>query len=94
MAYFQNEYFLLTLTFGVFFLARYVQRRVGWAWLNPILVSILVLMGGPIAVSSYAMSVEMKGDGDLAAQIILVSTILVIPTFIAGITLLGTLGYL
>ncbi|MBQ6452284.1 MAG: AEC family transporter [Solobacterium sp.] len=59
-----------------------------------VLVSILVLMGGPIAVSSYAMSVEMKGDGDLAAQIILVSTILVIPTFIAGITILGTLGYL
>lgn len=42
--YFQNENFLLTLTFGVYFLARYIQRKVGWAWLNPILVSIAFLI--------------------------------------------------
>lgn len=42
--FFQNEYFLLTLTFGVYFLARFIQRKVGWAWLNPILVSIAFLI--------------------------------------------------
>jgi len=44
MLYFENEYFLLTLTFGVFFLAKHIQQRTGWTWLNPILVSILVLI--------------------------------------------------
>ena len=44
MEYLQNEYFLLTLTFGVYFLAKALQRRLGWAWLNPILVSIVALI--------------------------------------------------
>ena len=44
MEYLQNEYFLLTLTFGVYFLAKEIQRRTGKAWLNPILVSIVVLI--------------------------------------------------
>ena len=42
--YLQNEYFLLTLTFGVYFLSRYIQKKVGWALLNPILISIAFLI--------------------------------------------------
>lgn len=44
MEYLQNEYFLLTLTFGVYFLSRYIQKKVGWSVLNPILISIIFLI--------------------------------------------------
>ena len=44
MEYLQNQYFLLTLTFGVFFLARRLQKLTGWALLNPILLSIAFLI--------------------------------------------------
>ena len=40
-----NEYFLLALTFGVFFAAKALQRRVGWVLLNPILKAIAVIIG-------------------------------------------------
>ena len=40
-----NEYFLLALTFGVFFAAKALQRRVGWVLLNPILIAIAVIIG-------------------------------------------------
>lgn len=39
-----NQTVLLTLTFGVYFLARQLQKRIGWLVLNPILVTIVVLI--------------------------------------------------
>lgn len=39
-----NQTVLLTLTFGVYFLARQLQKRIGWLVLNPILVTIAVLI--------------------------------------------------
>ncbi len=45
MAYLDNRYFLLALTFVVFLAARLLQRRTGLTILNPILVSIIVLIG-------------------------------------------------
>lgn len=60
MEYLHNEYFLLTLTFGVFFLSRYIQRKVGWAWLNPILISIIFLIAflklTGVSYETYAQS--------------------------------------
>lgn len=44
MQYLENKYFLLALTFVVFMLAKFLQRRTGIALLNPILVSIICLM--------------------------------------------------
>lgn len=44
MEYLHNEYFLMTLTFGSYFLARRLQAWTRWTWLNPILVSIAVLI--------------------------------------------------
>ena len=44
MRYIENEFFLLALTFTVFFLAKLLQRKVGWVILNPILVTIVVLI--------------------------------------------------
>lgn len=44
MEYLGNEFFLLTLTFGVFFAAKTLQKKTGSALLNPILISIAVLI--------------------------------------------------
>ena len=40
----QNNIVLLALTFGIFFLARQLQKRVGWIVLNPLLVTIAALI--------------------------------------------------
>lgn len=50
--------------------------------------ALFVLFSAPTAVSSYVMSKNMGGDGDLASQIILVSTFLSMFTITAGIYLL------
>lgn len=44
MKYLENQYFLLTLTFGVFFLAKQLQKKTGWTLLNPILLTIAFLI--------------------------------------------------
>lgn len=44
MEFLENKFFLLALTFGVFFVSRLVQRRTGWVVLNPILLTIAVLI--------------------------------------------------
>ena len=44
MDFLENKFFLLALTFGVFFVSRLVQRRTGWVVLNPILLTIAVLI--------------------------------------------------
>lgn len=41
---FSNQYILLAITFGVFFAFRRLQMRTGWILLNPILVSIVLLI--------------------------------------------------
>lgn len=40
-----NKFFLLALTFGVFFFAKSLQKRLGWVILNPILITISALIG-------------------------------------------------
>lgn len=44
MSFLTNTYFLLALTFGVYFIAQFVQRRTGWVLLNPILLTIILLI--------------------------------------------------
>ncbi|MBO4995662.1 MAG: LrgB family protein [Muribaculaceae bacterium] len=44
MPYLENKYFLLALTFVVFLAAKLLQRRTGLALLNPIMLSIIVLI--------------------------------------------------
>ncbi len=44
MEFLENKYFLLALTFGVFLSAKILQKRTGVAVLNPILVSICVII--------------------------------------------------
>lgn len=44
MNYLENEFFLLTITFGVYFFARVLQKKTGSILLNPILLTIAVLI--------------------------------------------------
>lgn len=44
MAFLENSYFLLALTFIVFILARIINRRTGLMLLNPILISVTILI--------------------------------------------------
>ncbi|MEG1563045.1 MAG: LrgB family protein [Bacteroides sp.] len=44
MNYFENEFFLLAITFGVYFLAKLLQKRTGYVLLNPILLTIALLI--------------------------------------------------
>lgn len=44
MEYLSNEFFLLALTFILFFGAKLLQKKTGWVVLNPILVTIALLI--------------------------------------------------
>lgn len=44
MNFLENEFFLLAVTFGVFFLAKLLQKKTGVLLLNPILLTIAVLI--------------------------------------------------
>lgn len=44
MAFLENSYFLLALTFIVFIIARIINRRTGLMLLNPILISVTILI--------------------------------------------------
>lgn len=56
------------------------------------LTSLLLLLGGAVAVGSFPMAQQMGLDGDLAGQIVLTTTLFVLPSlffFIMGLGLLG-----
>lgn len=44
MSYLENEFFLLAVTFALYFLAKVVQKKTGFVLLNPILLTIAVLI--------------------------------------------------
>ncbi len=44
MGFLENKFLLLAITFGVFFASKEVQRKTGWVLLNPILLTIAVLI--------------------------------------------------
>lgn len=56
------------------------------------IISILIAFAGPTAVSSYAQAVAADGDGDLANQTVVFSTILSMVTLVFWITLMKTFG--
>ena len=41
MSYLENEFFLLAITFGIFFFAKLLQKKTGLLLLNPILLTIM-----------------------------------------------------
>lgn len=44
MDFLENDFFLLAVTFGFFFLAKLLQKKTGWVILNPILIAIALLI--------------------------------------------------
>ncbi|OYQ68058.1 AEC family transporter [Aerococcus sp. 1KP-2016] len=59
---------------------------------NDAIISILIAFAGPTAVSSYAQAVAAGGDGKLANQIVVFSTILSMFTLVVWITLMKVFG--
>ena len=53
---------------------------------------ILVIFGTPVAVASYPMAVNMGGDGELAGQLVVVSTLLSLATIFLFIFLMAQMG--
>ncbi len=60
MSFLENEFFLLAVTFGVFFLAKWLQKKTGLMLLNPILLSIAVLI---IFLKTANISYETYSEG-------------------------------
>lgn len=60
MDFLQNELFLIALTFGVFVVSKLIQRRTGLTLLNPILVSIIVLI---VVLSLAGIDYETYSNG-------------------------------
>ena len=58
------------------------------------LLSLLILFGAPTAVSSYPMAVAMGADGELAGQLVAVSTLLCLPTIFLWTMVLNMLQLL
>jgi putative effector of murein hydrolase len=44
MEYFSNDFFLIALTFGTYFLGKLLRRLTGWVVMNPILISIACII--------------------------------------------------
>lgn len=61
---------------------------------GPSLGVVLICFGAPTAVSSYIMAKKMDNDHELAAQILLLSTMLCVMTIFVGIFILKTLQFI
>ncbi len=59
---------------------------------GPALGVVLICFGSPTAVTSYIMAKKMDNDHDLAAQILLLSTLVCVVTIFIGIFILKTLA--
>ena len=60
MNFLENEFFLLAVTFGLFFFAKWLQKRTGIMLLNPILLTIAVLT---IFLKLTGVSYETYNEG-------------------------------
>ena len=60
MSFLENEFFLLAVTFGVFFLAKLLQKKTGLMLFNPILLAIAVLI---IFLKTAGISYETYSEG-------------------------------
>ena len=60
MNFLENEFFLLAVTFGIFFLAKLLQKKTGIMLLNPILLTIAILI---IFLKMTHISYETYNEG-------------------------------
>ena len=60
MNFFENEFFLLTMTFSIFFVAKWLQKKTGMMLLNPILLTIALLI---LFLKGMGISYETYHEG-------------------------------
>lgn len=60
MNYLENKFFLLAITFGIYFFAKLLQKRTGWILLNPILLTITILI---VFLKTFGISYETYNEG-------------------------------
>lgn len=60
MEFLKNEFFLLALTFGIYFGAKKLQEKTGWVLLNPILVTIALVI---VFLKATGISYETYSEG-------------------------------
>lgn len=60
MNYLENKFFLLAITFGIYFFAKLLQKRTGWILLNPILLTITILI---VFLKTFDISYETYNEG-------------------------------
>lgn len=60
MSYLNNTFFLLALTFAIYFVSCSLQKRTGWVLLNPILLTIAVLI---LFLKATGVSYETYQEG-------------------------------
>lgn len=60
MEFLSNEFFLIALTFGSYFLGKLLRKRTGWAIMHPVLVSICVLIAF-LQISGISYETYSKG---------------------------------
>ena len=60
MNFLENEFFLLAITFGIFFLAKLLQKKTGIMLLNPILLTIALLI---LFLKMTGVSYETYNEG-------------------------------
>lgn len=60
MNYLENEFFLLAITFGIYFFAKLLQKKTGILLLNPILLTIAIII---IFLKSSNISLETYNKG-------------------------------
>ena len=56
--------------------------------------SLMIVFGGPVAVSSFTMAQQMDSDGDLAGQLVISTTLFSVLTIFVFIFVMKTLGLL
>ena len=67
MSFLENNFFLLAVTFGVFFFAKLLQKKTGLVLLNPILLTIAVLI---IFLKMANISYETYNQGRASHRIL------------------------
>lgn len=59
---------------------------------GPEFAALMIAFGAPCAVSSYTMAEQMGGDGDLAAQLVMLTTVLSIVSIFCIVLICKTIG--
>ena len=61
MSFLENDFFLLAVTFGIFFFAKLLQKKTGLVLLNPILLTIAAIGGIPSLTAAVVVAAGLLG---------------------------------